>query len=539
MATFSEPEHFWKGNDTWKVPMELFRLNRERLRDALRNHRTLPADSVVLLEGGHGQMRYCSDHEPLFRQESYFHWAFGVIEPDFYGAINVQNGESILFIPRLPAAYVAWMGKIKEPEEFKRIYHVDHVYYVDELERVFQDLVNSAKLILVLDGTNTDSGKQCQAARFEGMEKFRVDNTTLHPIISECRVLKTDLEIELLRYTNRISSEAHKFVMLNIKDGKRNRSVGQLNGPFGTVLGMLEYEIESLFQYYCQRYGAMRHMSYTCICATGDNPAVLHYGHAGAPNDRQIRSTDMCLFDMGGEYCCYASDITCSFPVSGRFTREQRIIYEAVLDANRQVMKAVRPDVSWVDMHLLAERTQLKHLKEAGLVRGDIEEMMKVRLGALFMPHGLGHMLGIDTHDVGGYLDPQSRSTLPGLKSLRTNRSLKERMCLTIEPGIYFNEGLLNPAYANAEQKTFLVKEEIDKYLHVGGVRLEDNVVITADGCELLTQVPRTCNEIEEWMKHQVTQETTNIDYQLFDELNKKYHYHNRDISVQTANSTN
>jgi Xaa-Pro dipeptidase len=299
---------------------------------------------------------------------------------------------------------------------------------------------------------------------------------------------------------------------------------------------MYEYEIESLFQYYCQRYGAMRHMSYTCICATGENPAVLHYGHAGAPNDRQLTSNDMCLFDMGGEYYCYASDITCAFPVSGRFTKEQRIIYEAVLAANRAVMKSVRPGVSWVDMHLLAERTQLEHLKEAGLIQGDLDEMMNVRLGALFMPHGLGHMIGIDTHDVGGYLDPQSRSTLPGLKSLRTNRLLKERMCLTIEPGIYFNQGLLNNAYANDELNKFLNKSEIDKYLHVGGVRIEDDIAITSDGCELLTVVPRTCDEIEEWMAHNDKQSTEKIDYETFDQLNKKYQYHNQSITVKKSN---
>lgn len=297
---------------------------------------------------------------------------------------------------------------------------------------------------------------------------------------------------------------------------------------------MHEYELESLFQYYCHRYGAMRHMSYTCICATGENPAVLHYGHAGAPNDRQLTANDMCLFDMGGEYYCYASDITCSFPVSGRFSKEQRVVYEAVLAANRAVMKSVRPGVSWVDMHLLAERTQLEHLKVAGLVQGDIDEMMNVRLGAVFMPHGLGHMIGIDTHDVGGYLDPQSRSTQPGLKSLRTNRALKERMCLTIEPGIYFNQSLLNNAYANDELKKFLNKNEIDKYLSVGGVRIEDNIAITNDGCELLTVVPRTCEEIEEWMKHNDKSAADKIDYDTFDQLNKKYPCRNQSISIPT-----
>ncbi|CAF2512421.1 unnamed protein product [Rotaria sp. Silwood2] len=518
MGTFIESGYFWKGGQTLQVPMELFKLNRQRLCEALRSHRTLPSDSFVLLKGGTSEMRYCSDHEPLFRQESYFHWAFGVVEPDFFGAINVQNNQSFLFIPRLPSSYVAWMGKIKEPNEFKHIYDVDHVYYVDELEEVFNELVGKSKLILVLSGLNTDSGSESKPAHFDGIEKFHVDKLTLHPIINECRVSKTDLELDVLRYTNKISSEAHKFVMLNIKDG------------------MHEYEIEALFQYYCHRYGAMRHMSYTCICATGENPATLHYGHAGAPNDRQLASKDMCLFDMGGEYCCYASDITCSFPVSGHFTNEQRTIYEAVLAANRQVMKSVGPNVSWVDMHLLAERIQLEHLKEAGLVQGDIDEMVNARLGALFMPHGLGHLIGIDTHDVGGYLDPQTRSILPGLKSLRTNRLLKERMCITIEPGIYFNQALLNDAYNNDELNKFLNKNIIDKYLHIGGVRIEDNIVITKDGCELLTKVPRTCDEIEEWMKHNNKSVIDNVDYQLFDELNKKYQYQNQYLTIKTNN---
>jgi Xaa-Pro dipeptidase len=220
MVTFSESDHFWKGGQTLKVPMELFTLNRQRLCQALRSHPTLPSDSFVLLEGGTNEMRNCSDHEPVFRQESYFHWSFGVIEPDFFGAINVQNGESILFIPRLPQSYIAWMGKIKEPNEFKQMYHVDHAYYADELDKVFTELVGPTKLILVLNGLNTDSGKESKAASFDGIEKFHVDNTTLHSIISECRVIKTDLELDVLRYANKISSEAHKFVMLNIKDGR-------------------------------------------------------------------------------------------------------------------------------------------------------------------------------------------------------------------------------------------------------------------------------------------------------------------------------
>merc|ERR1719370_1708871 len=121
---------------------------------------------------------------------------------------------------------------------------------------------------------------------------------------------------------------------------------------------------------------------------------------------------------MGGEYYCYTSDITCSFPCNGVFTEKQKKIYNAVLKASRAVMNAVKPGVNWVDMHKLADRVHLAELKEYGILRGDVDDMMNVRLGALFMPHGLGHFLGLDTHDCGGYPEGIERRTEPGLRSL-------------------------------------------------------------------------------------------------------------------------
>lgn len=147
-------------------------------------------------------------------------------------------------------------------------------------------------------------------------------------------------------------------------------------------------------------HGGCRHAAYTCICACGPNSAVLHYGHAGAPNERHLEPSDMALLDMGCEYNCYASDITCSFPVCGTFTPDQTIIYEAVLDAQKQILAAMRPGVGWSDMHLLMHTVVLTHLRDAGLLVGDVGEMMEVQLGAVFTPHGLGHLIGIDTHDV-------------------------------------------------------------------------------------------------------------------------------------------
>lgn len=204
---------------------------------------------------------------------------------------------------------------------------------------------------------------------------------------------------------------------------------------------------------------------------------------------------------MGGEYYCYGSDITCSFPSNGKFNPRQRLVYETVLKANRAVLDASKPGVSWLDMHLLADRVILEELRAGGLLVGHIDEMMEHRVSAVFFPHGLGHFLGIDTHDVGGYPHNLQRVAKPGLKSLRTTRTLAKGMVLTIEPGVYFIDYLLDQALADPVLSKYLVKSEIDKYRGIGGVRIEDDVYINETGAELLNDVPRTVDEIEAFMK--------------------------------------
>uniref|UniRef100_A0A4W3JYF4 Peptidase D n=1 Tax=Callorhinchus milii TaxID=7868 RepID=A0A4W3JYF4_CALMI len=317
---------------------------------------------------------------------------------------------------------------------------------------------------------------------FPSLLRFSVNNTVLYPDMVECRVIKTDLEMEILRYTNRISSEAHKEVMKAVR------------------VGMKEYELESLFEHYCYKRGGMRHTSYTCICGSGINSAVLHYGHASAPNDKTILDGDLCLFDMGGEYYCYGSDITCTFPANGQFTADQRAIYEAVLRSSRAVMQAVRPGVAWPDMHRLADRVHLEELTKIGILQGSVENMMKVHLGAVFMPHGLGHFLGCDVHDVGGYPEGVDRIEEPGLRSLRTARVLLEGMVLTIEPGIYFIQHLLDPALADPAQACFINADILGRFRGFGGVRIEDDIAVTTNGMELLTCVPRSVEEVEALM---------------------------------------
>ncbi|CAM5150991.1 unnamed protein product [Eretmochelys imbricata] len=476
----AEGPSFWLGNETLKVPAALFALNRKRLCDRLRGNKDVQKNAIVLMQGGEEAQRYCTDTGIVFRQESYFHWTFGVTEPDCYGAIDVDTGKSILFVPKLPESYAVWMGKIHHPEYFRKKYAVDEVHYKNEITSVLAQ--KKPSVLLTLRGVNTDSGNISREASFEGISQFNVNNKILHPEIAECRVIKTDMELEVLRYTNKISSEAHKEVMKAVK------------------VGMKEYEMESLFQHYCYTRGGMRHTSYTCICGSGNNSSVLHYGHAGAPNDKTIEDGDLCLFDMGGEYYCYASDITCTFPANGKFTPDQKAIYEAVLKSSRAVMKAIKPGVAWPDMHRLADRVHLEELIKIGILKGNVDDMVKVHLGAIFMPHGLGHLLGIDVHDVGGYPEGVDRIDLPGLKSLRTARVLKEGMVLTVEPGIYFIDRLLDQALNDLSQSCFINNEVLQRFRRFGGVRIEDDIAVAANGMELLTCVPRTVEEIEAFM---------------------------------------
>jgi len=469
------------GQETMKVSRKLHGMNRDRLVTELRNDENTKG-GIVIIQGGESETLHSSDREVAFRQESYFHWAFGCREPDCYGAIEVDTGRCILFVPELPQEYIVWMGQIHPKEHFQKLYEVDEVYFTNEIAKVLEDI--KPKTLLTLRGRNTDSGKYTKEAAFDGISNFTVNNEILFPVMSECRVFKTEYELDVIRYANKISSEAHKEVMKHIRPG------------------MTEYQLESLFQHYCYARGGCRFVSYTCICGSGTNSATLHYGHAGAPNDKLIQDGDMCLFDMGGEYYCYTSDITCSFPANGKFTEQQKGIYNAVLKSSRAVLNSVKPGVSWKEMHLLADKTNLEEMKKLGIVKGDVDEMMKVRLGAVFMPHGLGHFMGCDVHDVHGYPDgdKEHRPKEEGLKSLRTTRTLQQGMVLTIEPGIYFIEQWIRRALANPAQACFIAQNVVEQYFNFGGVRIEDDIAVTEEGCELMTNVPRTVEEIESLM---------------------------------------
>jgi len=405
-----------------------------------------------------------------------------VKEADCYGAITLNPRSSILFIPKLPPEYATWMGKIKSPDHFKALYKVDECYFVNDIESVLKS--HGCQLIYIIHGKNTDSGNTHHGSHFAGIENFEVDKSTLFPIIEDCRTTKTDKELDVMRYICRVSAEAHKEVMKSIKPG------------------YMEYQMESLFRHYIYTTYGCRNVAYTCICGSGENSAILHYGHAGAPNSRTIQDGDIVMFDMGGEYHCYCADISRSFPANGKFTPIQKEIYNSVLAAQRAVIQTVRAGVNWADMHKLAYSVICEKLKEYSFLQGDIQEMLDNDIPSLFMPHGLGHFLGLEVHDVGGYPHGTDRSNKPGYKNLRANRVLKSNMILTVEPGIYFIRHLLEPALQNPNVNRFLNVDKIRQNLDFGGVRIEDDVLILDNGCEILSSAcPVTIEDIEKLME--------------------------------------
>jgi Xaa-Pro dipeptidase len=438
-----------------------------------------PGDKAIIY-GGVDSVRGNSDHEPIFRQESNFFYMFGAKEPEFIGVLDLETGKSTLLIPKLPEVYAVWMGRIKTKKDFQEEYGVDEVAYHEEMSAV---LAGTTRLFRCC-GINTDSGRRFPSGEIPAglPEGATVDSSqAFYHSIVEARVVKTAAELKLLRWLNALSSEAHLAVMR------------------ATRPGMKEHVMEAIFRFYAHVHGGARDTAYTPIAGSGLNSAVLHYGHAGAPNDRTIGAGEIILNDFGAERHCYASDITVSFPSDGTFTSDGKAIYEAVLEAWETVVKSLKPGVKYYDMQALSYRIILRHLLAMGVVKGDVEAMMEANVASVFMPHGVGHLMGLDTHDAGGVeLGKEGdRDRRQGYRSVRLTRPLKAGMVLTVEPGCYFIDATLDAAFADPDVAKFLVKERVDGLRGIGGVRLEDNIIITESGYESMTRVPRSVEHVE------------------------------------------
>ena len=231
-------------------------------------------------------------------------------------------------------------------------------------------------------------------------------------------------------------------------------------------------------------------MAYGCICASGANAATLHY----VLNNRDMEDGDIYLTDMGIRFCGYCSDISATFPVNGKFTEEQAKIYNIVLEANRGVIAAIKPGITkYAELDTLSKKIILAGLQKIGIINEgySVDEMFNAGLARIFMPHSVSHLLGIDVHDVG------NRSI-----TYKSNNILENGMFITVEPGIYFIDFLMDEVESSLALQKYVNVEEIEKYRGFGGVRIEDDVMIGEDSVESYQlDLPRTVEEIEAFMK--------------------------------------
>lgn len=439
-------------------------LHREKLLSLFEENQ----EGVIFLKGAENMYRYNTDYEFPFRQESNFWYLTGINEPEYHVLLDIKSGNYHLFAPKRDAQYAVWHGRVKGKDEIRDQYRPDYLHTNNDLLTVLKDLKPST--VYCLD--------EEQAEFIEDLSRnFSVDTESLEDAITYCRCIKTDSEIEFMRETARVNNIAHLECMKALKPG------------------VYEYEMKALFDYHQVKNGLMQ-PAYTGIHAGGVNSAILHY----VENDKKIHDGDLFLVDAGYECEGYASDVTRTYPANGRFSGNQAAIYQVVLNALNSCIELVKPGVKMEELHLAACRVILHGLKDIGIVNGDIDEMMENDIFALFFPHGLGHFLGLDTHDVGGYPKGVERIDRPGIRFLRVRRELMPGMVITVEPGIYFIPALLKPALEKEEKARFLNKEKVESLFNFGGIRIEDNLVITEEGYENLTDVPKEIKEIEEVM---------------------------------------
>ena len=404
------------------------------------------------------------DTEYPFRQNSDFHYLTGFPEPDAVAVFipNRADGEYVLFcLPKDPHAE-RWTGIRVGIDDAKTRYGADQAFLLDELDQRLPQLLMGCEQVYYDLGLNPAFDQRVigylNQLRQQARAGVQIPHTLtmLERIVHDMRLFKSPAELKLMRHAAQTSARAHTYAM-------------QICEP-----GLYEYELDAVFAHEFRQDNMQA--AYTTIVGGGKNACILHY----IENNARLQDGDLVLIDAGAEYDCYASDITRTFPVNGRFSPEQRALYQIVLDAQQAAIAAAQPGNTWDDPHQAAVKVLAQGLIEVGILQGSLEDALKVPDRAegeqpqeapyrQFYMHRTGHWLGLDVHDVGDYkVKGQWRILQPG-------------MVLTVEPGLY-----ISPA------------ENVDPKWWNIGIRIEDDVLITKTGNEILTKdVVKEIAEIE------------------------------------------
>lgn len=393
-----------------------------------------------------------------FRPDSDFYYLTHFPEPDAVAVLapGRAGGEYLLFCRERDREKEIWEGLRAGLEGARETYGADDAFPIDDIDEILPGLLENCGRVYysmgryqafdahLMDWVNEVRGKARTGVRAPG------EFVDLNHILHEMRLYKGPEEIRLMKRACKVSARAHRRAMQSCRPGMR------------------EYEIEAELVYEFKRNGS-HFPAYAPIVAGGANACVLHY----CQNDAELRDGDLLLIDAGAEVDCYASDVTRTFPVNGRFSGEQRAAYEIVLAAQLAAISQVKPGQQWNHPHEAAVRVLTEGLVDLKLLQGSVEELIEREAYKRFYMHRTGHWLGMDVHDVGDYkVDELWRVLEPG-------------MVMTVEPGLY-----ISPHDEAVEQRWRGI-----------GIRIEDDVLVTRDGNEVLSrEVPKSLDDIETLM---------------------------------------
>jgi Xaa-Pro aminopeptidase len=402
-----------------------------------------------------------NDVEYNFRQDSDFFYLTGFNEPEAVAVLAPHHEEHrfVLFVQPKDLEKETWTGYRVGVEAAKERFGADEVYPITELDEKLPQYLEKADRIYYRMGRDRAFNDkvlrhwQRQLATYpkKGYGPIALEDPA--PVLHPMRQIKSAAELDRMRTAAQIAVDAHNHAR-------------EFSQP-----GHYEYEVQAEMEHIFRRRGALG-PAYPSIVAAGANACVLHY----TENTCQIQAGDLLLIDAGCAYEYYNSDITRTFPVSGKFTSEQKVIYEIVLNAQQQAIAQVQPGNPYQQTHEVAVRVIVEGLIDLGLLQGDMEEIIKEEKYKPFYMHRTGHWLGLDVHDVGVYQHGE------------TPHNLEPGQVLTVEPGIY-----ISPSIKPAEGQP-----EVDPKWHGIGIRIEDDVLVTASGCEVLTAgVPKAIDDLE------------------------------------------
>jgi Xaa-Pro aminopeptidase len=435
---------------------------------------------ILLLGNDEVGMNYAANTYH-FRQDSTFLYFFAVDLPGLAALIDIDRNTETLFGDDLTVADIVWTGPQPTIAEQAKAAAVAATAPASDLETRIADAIAQGRRVHFLKPYRAEHTLKITALL--GIKPTMVTSyrsEPLHRAVVAQRNVKSAHEVAEIEQAIGVSRQMYLAAMAAAKPGK------------------YEYEVVSEIIRVAKANG--HDLSFPIICSV--HGETLHNHHHG----NLMQQGDVMVLDSGVETPMkYASDITRTIPVGGAFTPQQRQIYDMVLRAQLAAIKAIKPGVPYRDVHLLAARSFATDLNAAGLMKGDVDEAVAAGAHALFFPHGLGHMIGLDVHDqenIGeayvGYEPGVERSTQFGLGYLRLARTLKPGFVLTVEPGLYFIPQLIEQWKAEKKNAAFINYKEVEKFRNARGYRIEDNVLVTKSGNRVLgPPIPKTVADVE------------------------------------------